>query len=208
MKCILQLFTRNTKTVVIPFLREHSYYEPDERISIFRMKLDTQHIMTSVEDEKNLVYKGLDYNSVKIPEMVGPNITSQAEMFEECLQKIEKNERIKKKIVYYANIIGNTFSEASDKVQPVILFPHEIDGKIIGYTTGYNPNLCNVIVKHNKITKIIGSSSVDFTDRRSVTSTDDRGLYVTKSAVKPTEPEIESESSYGYFYSDSDEDQW
>ena len=96
MKCILQLFTRNTKTVVIPFLREHSYYEPEERISIFRMKLDTQHIMTSVEDEKNLVYKGLDYNSVKIPEMVGPNITSQAEMFEECLQKIEKNERIKK----------------------------------------------------------------------------------------------------------------
>ena len=197
-------------------MSEQSSHEPDERISIFRMKLDTQHIMTNVEDEKNMVYKGLlvsesaksilgnqcrkrleqpntptkgvsgcskrfptDYKSVKIPEMIGPNITSQADMFEECLQKIEKNEQIKKKIVYDANIIGYTFSEASDKVQPVILFPHEIDGKIIGYTTGYNPNLCNVIVKHNKITKIIGS-----------------------------EPEIESESSYGYFYSDSDEDQW
>ena len=31
------------------------------------------------------------------------------------------------------------------------------------------------------------SSSVDFTDRKSVTSTDDRGLYVTKGDVKPTD---------------------
>ena len=38
----------------------------------------------------------------------------------------------------------------------------------------------------NNQNKTTESSSVDFTDRRSVTSTDDRGLYVTKGAVKPT----------------------
>ena len=40
------------------------------------------------------------------------------------------------------------------------------------------------------------SSSVDFTDRRSVTSTDDRGLYVTFGDVKPTQPISKTSSQH------------
>jgi len=69
--------------------------------------------------------------------------------------------------------------------------------------------LCFVVslnfVQENSLdcdTKIIqlDTSSVDFTDRRSVTSTDDRGLYVTKGAVKPTHSQLGETSPPKYIY--------
>ena len=49
----------------------------------------------------------------------------------------------------------------------------------------------NVFEKSSELKSAnIYSSSVDFTDRRSVTSTDDRGFYVTKGAVKPTDKHL------------------
>ena len=152
----------NTKTTIIPISHEHSSQELEERTEFFRYNLNTQRTAEEkIETDKNLSTESLELRSLYSEDFTSATAPIKSskrkhEMFEESLQKIEENERLKKTIICGANIIGKTFTEASDIVQPIILYPYEIDGQIIGYSTGYNPNIYNVTVKNKKIIDIIG----------------------------------------------------
>ena len=81
-------------------------------------------------------------------------------------------------------------SETDIFSQKIQISPINIPKSYLLFRTSFNTATFRGTDSNNTYIAPSLSSSVDFTDRRSVTSTDDRGLYVTKGAVKPTDKHL------------------